>query len=296
MSSLTKNKTQVTTSIILNEKNYQIELNKGKSIAIALDFVASNSLSADANNTKQPNHFDSSPATRCFMISGDFIGNTEQGGSCNVSELSLNPHCNGTHTETIAHICHFSEPMALKIAQINIPALMPCVLITIEPTTNTTDDYRPQLNKKDNVISRAQLESALKHFQDEQLQALAIRTIPNDQQKSLQTYSNDNQPAFFTIDAINYLNERGIEHLITDLPSIDRLHDDGLLTCHHIFWQVKEKSHQTNNNSLLTKTITEMAYISNDIVDGFYFVNLQTPAFLTDAAPSRPMMYKAKLL
>jgi kynurenine formamidase len=296
MSTLSKSKPQLTTNITLNQKCYQLDLNNGKSIAIALDFIASNSLSDHAKDAKQPNHFGASPATRCFMISDNFIGNTEQGGSCNVSELSFNPHCNGTHTETIAHICHFSEPMALKIAQINIPALMPCALITVEPTANTTDCYRPLVNKKDNVISRIQLESALKHFQDEQLQALAIRTTPNNQQKCIQTYSNDNQPAFFTIDAINYLNERGIEHLITDLPSIDRLHDDGLLTCHHIFWQVEEKSHQINNNSLITKTITEMAYISNDIVDGFYFINLQTPAFLTDAAPSRPMMYKAKLL
>jgi len=36
-----------------------------------------------------------------------------------------------------------------------------------------------------------------------------------------------------------------------------------------------------------------MAYIDNAIADGFYFANLQTPAFVNDAAPSRPMLYEA---
>ena len=93
-----------------------------------------------------------------------------------------------------------------------------------------------------------------------------------------------------------YLNERGIEHLVLDLPSLDRLNDDGLLTCHHIFWQVMAGTHQASPNSLINKTITEMAYIDNSLNDGFYFISLQTPAFVNDAAPSRPMLYQAELL
>ena len=91
-----------------------------------------------------------------------------------------------------------------------------------------------------------------------------------------------------------YLNERGVEHLILDLPSLDRLNDDGLLTCHHEFWQVDEGAHQLNCTSLVNKTITEMAYINNNIIDGFYFLNLQTPAFVNDAAPSRPLLFQAQ--
>jgi len=40
----------------------------------------------------------------------------------------------------------------------------------------------------------------------------------------------------------------------------------------------------------LHKTITEMAYIATEIEDGFYFINLQIPAFINDAAPSRPVL------
>jgi hypothetical protein len=83
---------------------------------------------------------------------------------------------------------------------------------------------------------------------------------------------------------------------VVDVPSIDRLHDDGLMTCHHLFWQVDEGSHQVNQDSLVTKTITEMAFIGNDVNDGFYFINIQTPAFHNDAAPSRPVLFSAKEL
>ncbi len=91
-------------------------------------------------------------------------------------------------------------------------------------------------------------------------------------------------------------NERGVDHLVLDIPSLDRLHDDGLLSCHHLFWQVIEGSHQASPNSLLHKTITEMAYVANEIDDGFYFINLQIPAFINDAAPSRPVLYAAQAL
>jgi hypothetical protein len=63
------------------------------------------------------------------------------------------------------------------------------------------------------------------------------------------------------------------------------------MTCHHLFWQIKEGCHQINNASLTNKTITEMAFIDNKIVDGFYFINIQTPAFHNDAAPSRPVIF-----
>jgi hypothetical protein len=40
------------------------------------------------------------------------------------------------------------------------------------------------------------------------------------------------------------------------------------------------------------KTITELAYIPNSVEDGFYFLNIQIPHFVCDAAPSRLLLYK----
>lgn len=276
-------------AITLGDKHYNVNTDFGHSLAIALDFQQSDN---------QPNHFGATPAMAKPMQVSGFIGDTEQGGSCNVNELSFNPHCNGTHTETIRHICDADNTLALSISALELPPLIPCPLISITPinASDTNDDYTPSFEVNDRVITRAQLEQLLTPYHDQQLQSLAVRTLPNTADKCQANYNETNQPAFFSRDAVLYLKERGVEHLILDLPSLDRLNDDGLLTCHHLFWQVMEGAHQPSPNSLINKTITEMAYIDNTITDGFYFLNLQTPAFINDAAPSRPMLYQAELL
>ena len=39
------------------------------------------------------------------------------------------------------------------------------------------------------------------------------------------------------------------------------------------------------------KTITEMIFVDDEIRDGLYLLKLQMPAFHTDAAPCRPVIY-----
>lgn len=280
-------------SIQLLKSRYQVNSDFSWSLAIPVDFGAAD------NKPKQPSHFGAAAATRRPMQANGFIGDTEQGGSCNVNELTINPHCNGTHTETIAHICDFDAELSVKIDAISPPPLMPCVVTSITPelvSDSHTDEYTPAFCQGDEIISRAALEKALSAFDDEQLQCVVVRTLPNDKRKWSRVYDADHQPAFFSRDATLYLNERGVDHLVLDIPSLDRLHDDGLLSCHHLFWQVIEGSHQASPNSLLHKTITEMAYVANEIDDGFYFINLQIPAFINDAAPSRPVLYAAQAL
>jgi kynurenine formamidase len=275
------------TAITLGNDCYSVNTDFSFSLAIAVNF----------NTCEQPNHFGASNATAVAMQAGSFIGDTEQGGSCNVNELRINPHCNGTHTETIAHICNFSHALASKIVDICPPPLMPCVVISVAPegAISSHDSYSPMLNDGDRVISRQLLEEQMSPYLDEQLQSVVVRTLPNSMTKCQAKYNEDNQPPFFSREAILYLNERGVEHLILDIPSLDRLHDDGLMTCHHLFWQVLEGAHQPSQTSLLNKTITEMAFVSDEVIDGFYFVNLQVPAFVNDAAPSRPILYQAQI-
>ena len=285
-------------SIELQNASYQISIEKSWSLAIPVNFN---------QPSQQPNHFSANAALSCPMQAGGFIGDTKQGGSCNVNELTINPHCNGTHTESIAHICDFSmdniieeagqcKSRALTLAQHSLPALMPCAVISITPklAIKSGENYSPEFDVDDLIISCSALKQTLASYHDEQLQVLVIRTLPNTSNKRQQAYNSDNQPVFFSREAILYLNERGVEHLVVDVPSIDRLHDDGLMTCHHLFWQVDEGSHQVNENSLINKTITEMAFIGDEVDDDFYFINIQTPAFHNDAAPSRPVLFSAK--
>lgn len=280
----------VSITINLANEKYQVNITEPISLAIPVKFIATN----EKESNQQPNHFCANFACSKPMIAGGFIGDTTQGGSCNVNELIINPHCNGTHTETIAHICDLNHALSTTIADISPTPLMPCVLVSVIPKQliDINESYTPELVDDDEVITRTALENSMAAYSDEQLQCLIVRTLPNQQDKCSQVYSQNNQPAFFSREAILYLNERGVEHLVLDIPSLDRLHDDGLLTCHHLFWQVEEGRHQANKNSLVNKTITEMAFIDNQITDGFYFLNLQMPAFINDAAPSNPVIYR----
>jgi hypothetical protein len=40
--------------------------------------------------------------------------------------------------------------------------------------------------------------------------------------------------------------------------------------------------------------VTELAYVPDTATDGLYLLDLQVPAFATDAAPSRPVLYPVR--
>jgi len=86
------------------------------------------------------------------------------------------------------------------------------------------------------------------------------------------------------INAILFLKNRGIKHLIIDTPSIDRYDDNGKLGNHNLYFSEGENMYNTN-------TITELVYIPNECKDGKYFVNLGVSNFILDAAPSRPIIF-----
>ena len=83
----------------------------------------------------------------------------------------------------------------------------------------------------------------------------------------------------------SYLRECGVEHLLIDLPSVDREEDGGKLLAHKAFWNYPK-------NTRLQATITELVYVPSRIEDGFYFLNLQPASFENDAAPCKPVLYK----
>jgi hypothetical protein len=98
-----------------------------------------------------------------------------------------------------------------------------------------------------------------------------------------------NPPPFLSIDAMTYIRSRGVKHLLVDIPSVDKLFDEGELSSHNIFWDTKNKDYNPNTQSF---TLTEMIFVDSHIIDGSYLLNLQIPAFVSDAAPSRPIIFK----
>ena len=192
-------------------------------------------------------------------------------------------HCNGTHTECIGHI---TDERIDILSSLN-EEMIPTTLISITPKS-TNENYIPCLNNDDLVITKEDLELQLKDVNLGFLKGVVIRTLPNSESKKNKDYMKA-EPAFFSIEAMEYIVSLGVQHLLVDTPSVDRLLDEGNLSAHNIFWETKEKEF---NPKTKNKTITEMIFASEVIKDGSYLLNLQVPAFVSDAAPSRPILYK----
>lgn len=265
-------------------KQYSCDTTDSHSLAIELDF-----------DGPQPNFFGTAAAEKTTLQMGDFVASTQQGSGCNVVILKLIPHCNGTHSETVSHIVDDMVSIGDVANTRHQAGPFVAVIITAPITAagETTDSYRPPLAPTDKVICADAISTALHASNAHAIkpQALIIRTTPNTGKRTEQ-YDGENQPAFFSVEAMQAIVGLGITHLLVDIPSIDRIHDDGLLTNHHLFWNVPEGTHRVTGQTWTDKTITEMIFVNDDQADGLYLLNLQIPSFKnTDAAPSRPIVY-----
>lgn len=252
----------------------------GKSVAIPLQF-----------NGPQPNTYGVAAAESKAFASGGWVGDTRQGGSCNFETYNFTPHCNGTHTECVGHIADLRISIESQLTE----SLIPATLISVQPVlgSETSDQYDPKLADNDLVIDLANLKTALKDFDTQFGEALLIRTLPNDKDKMHRDYMKQT-PSFFSLEAMKYIADLNVKHLLVDIPSVDRLFDEGKLRNHHTFWNLPEGSHEVDPNRVPAETITEMIYVPDEIQDGKYLLNLQIAAFVSDAAPSRPVLYSLK--
>ena len=203
------------------------------------------------------------------VVNDEWVGDVNKGGSVNFRNISFNPHGNGTHTECVGHISKEFYTINKNLDRFVFVA----ELITVLPV---------QLENGDFVITRKQLEEHLK--ESGKPEAVIIRTLSNSQAKLSTNYSNTNPP-YILKEAIEYLNELGVLHLLIDMPSIDREVDGGRLEAHHAFWHYPE-------NTQLHKTITEFIYVPNEVFDGTFILNLQIAPFENDASPSKPVLYQ----
>lgn len=206
---------------------------------------------------------------------GDWVGKVSEGqSSTNFNTIAFNPHAHGTHTECLGHITRdfYSINDTLKtfvfLAQV----------VTIEPCIR---------DKGDAVITLDQIK---KYWNNQQQKALVIRTLPNKLDKTHTNYSHTNPP-YLEADAATFLREEGIEHLLIDLPSVDKEKDEGKLEAHKAFWNVTNVD-DVNADARFEATITELIYVPDFVVDGFYILNLQIASFVNDASPSKPIIYQ----
>jgi len=266
--------------IDVGNREVRIDLSNPVSLAIDLDF-----------SERQPRHFGAPPASsRPFAVPG-FSGSVAQGASCNCQTLTLIPHCNGTHTESVGHLTRESVD-AYRVAPLG---LLPALLVSVTPVdaakaSGESTDPQPQVG--DELITRqaiaASWDRAAPVFAP---RVLVLRTWPNATAKQYQDYTNQTPP-YLSREAMLWLLERGIEHLVVDLPSIDRSHDQGRLTTHRIFFGLPQGSTTLAQATRPHSTVTELGYIPDTVTDGAYLLQIQVPALAGDAVPSRPLLHR----
>lgn len=208
------------------------------------------------------------------VVFGDWIGKVSEGkSSTNFNNIFFNPHGHGTHTECLGHITNDFYSINQTLKQFFFFAK----LITVEPE-KIGDDF---------VITKEQISTSIN---DTKPEAIIIRTIPNQKDKKSRKYSNTNPP-YLSEEAAIFIRESEIQHLLIDLPSVDKEHDEGKLLAHKAFWNVKDTAN-LNSDARINATITEMIYVQNEIEDGEYILNLQIASFENDASPSKPILYR----
>lgn len=233
---------------------------------LAYPFDISIPLKEGDNN---PNCYYAEPVKFETIEMGDFVGSVKRGGAVNYQKITLTPHGNGTHTESYGHL---SEDSNATLNALHTTFHFVAELISITPE---------QTAEGDAIIT---LDSVIQKIKYPQTKALVIRTLPNHEGKKTMHYSGTNPP-YLDSALTTHLAAIGIEHLLIDLPSVDREVDGGKLSAHKAFWQWEKELRKHC-------TITELIYVPESVRDGLYLLNLQITSLETDASPSKPVLYK----
>jgi kynurenine formamidase len=255
---------------------------------LLVDFTHPHSL-AQPLELGTPGWFGAPPASSEPLQVGAFVGAVSAGGSCNCGVLRLAPHCHGTHTECVGHL----TVERLDVCRVAPQEFLGALLLTVTPerAAASGESSDPAPHADDVLITRRLLQAAWPAALPFTPRALVVRTLPNLPGKS---HPGGAVPPFLSREAGQWLVERGIEHAILDVPSADRLEDDGRLTAHRIFFGLPPRGRALAAATRPACTLTELAYIEDAIRDGWYLLSLQLPALPGDAVPSRPVLYAAR--
>jgi len=263
--------------VAIGARDVDVDLSRPIDLALALDFAG-----------PQPRYFGAPRASaRPFETPGlGFRGAVERGSGCNCAVLSLIPHCNGTHTESAGHLTRDT----LDAWRVAPPGLVPAAVVSVTPAPADGESTVPAPHAGDRLVTRRALLAAWPRSAHLAPRALVVRTLPNDAAKRDRDYTGS-IPPYLSQEAARLLVERDIRHLVVDLPSIDRAHDEGRLTAHRIFFGLPADSVALADAARADATITELAFVPDSAADGVYLLALQVPALGGDAVPSRPLLY-----
>lgn len=243
----------------IENKSYQIDFHQPINISFPLNEGENN-----------PNCYWANPVKFETIVSGSFIGDVSKGGTVNYKNIQFAPHGNGTHTECYGHLSADTEAV---ITNSLTTFFFTAELITITPNL---------LSNGDSIILLDEIKSKIKH---PTANSLIIRTLPNNKNtKQNARYSGANPP-YLEPEVGNWLNKNNYQHLIVDLPSVDKEIDGGELLVHRSFFGFP-------NSIRKQSTITELAFIDSNIIDDLYIIQFNIININLDASPSMPLLYK----
>lgn len=240
--------------------HFHIDYSNGRSLAIPFDARGGHpKFFADEGVSTRP--------LRC----GGFVGDMAHGASCNAEVIEFSPHSHGTHTECIGHILPEHQAVIGTIDE--TPTLMR--LVTIGPEMRDADGFVPA--------------EALGDLGDFSGGALALRTLPNGADKLRRDYGASPDFPVLSRGALRVLGESRLMHLLLDTPSLD--HPESARLENHAAWWGLDPAVTAGVKNPAARSVTEMIFVPDDTPDGEYWLILQLAPMVSDAVPSRPMIY-----
>jgi len=220
---------------------------------------------------------------------GQFVGDVNRGGSCNVDNLLISPH-GITHLETSAHILSTdSEPAFVN----DIPTGQLTGLVYLMDIS----DYGHKPGQTILAEPIAQKLAAI----DLPVSMLAIKThsslLPWDYNFSSQDFLALSPEAASAIHDHSFpmKNKTGtpqqIKCLLVDLPSLDPESDGGKLKAHRNFFGLPEKGFEAGDKE--KRAVVELLWFSG-LEEGYYYAVITPPRFQTNAVATGVIFYPLK--
>jgi kynurenine formamidase len=255
-------------TLSLSQHQLNVDFGAGIPIAIPLD-----------PHGPQPAFFTDEPASAKPLRAGDYIGDVRLGGTCNAEVVQLVPHCHGTHTECRGHLTR----ERLRVQETVFPE--PCLAQVVSLNAQPSEDGYPR-------FTREELQAAWRS--DLPVEAAVIRSLPNDPQRRSMAYEHAAPYAVFSDEAIRWLAAQPTKHLLVDSPSLDPAHDGGRLLVHRYWWCMADNEAPEGLDTG-RRSATEMIFVPDSVPDGLYWLELGLSPLLSDATPSRPILYPVEL-
>ncbi|MGB1618174.1 MAG: cyclase family protein [Flavobacteriales bacterium] len=212
------------------------------------------------------------PATAEPVRSDGWVGSVAEGGSVNFRDVTFNPHAHGTHTETREHVRDEFHPIDALARSGTLPFLVSSLLIDAHPES-VGDDW---------IVPKSALTRHVPWMKTHQPSAVILRCTNGDVQRD---WSQTNPP-YLEAGFAEELVVLGVQHLLLDLPSVDREVDGGELRAHHAFFGPASAPREG-------ATISELLCVPEGLTAGPGLLAMQVAPFVHDAAPSRPFWFPA---